>query len=105
VEEGKVIAELKKQGVYNNTLIIFTTDNGVSAVPCCTRICVCACATIVLPYQGVDRHVISLFIIPSLSYFPAYYARTIFESIPYHATLYIVTQLSSLRFTNYRYMQ
>jgi hypothetical protein len=64
---GKVIKELKKQGVYNNTLIIFTTDNGVSAVPCCTRVCVCACATIALPYQGVDRHVISLFIIPSLS--------------------------------------
>jgi hypothetical protein len=27
---GQVIAELKKQGVYDNTLIIFTTDNGVS---------------------------------------------------------------------------
>ncbi len=25
---GKIIAELKKQGVYENTLIIFTTDNG-----------------------------------------------------------------------------
>ena len=25
---GKVIAELKRQGVYENTLIIFTTDNG-----------------------------------------------------------------------------
>ena len=25
---GKIIAELKKQGVYDNTLVIFTTDNG-----------------------------------------------------------------------------
>ncbi len=25
---GKIIAELKKQGVYENTLVIFTTDNG-----------------------------------------------------------------------------
>ena len=25
---GKVIAELKRQGIYDNTLIIFTTDNG-----------------------------------------------------------------------------
>jgi hypothetical protein len=33
---GKVIAELKKQGVYDNTLIIFTSDNGVSSVPFCT---------------------------------------------------------------------
>jgi arylsulfatase A-like enzyme len=29
---GEVIKELKKQGVYDNTLIIFTTDNGVSTV-------------------------------------------------------------------------
>jgi hypothetical protein len=28
---GEVIKELKAQGVYNNTLIIFTTDNGVSS--------------------------------------------------------------------------
>jgi arylsulfatase A-like enzyme len=25
---GKVIAELKRQGIYDNTLVIFTTDNG-----------------------------------------------------------------------------
>ena len=25
---GRIIEELKKQGVYNNTLVIFTTDNG-----------------------------------------------------------------------------
>jgi hypothetical protein len=35
---GEVIKELKEQGVYNNTLIVFTTDNGVS-IPSGGRVC------------------------------------------------------------------
>jgi hypothetical protein len=47
---GEIIKELKDQGVYDNTLIIFTTDNGVSTdafgtrVCACVHVCVCVCA-------------------------------------------------------------
>jgi hypothetical protein len=47
---GKVIAELKKQGVYDNTLIIFTTDNGVSTMHVCGRMCLLR--RITFPYQA-----------------------------------------------------
>ena len=29
---GQIIAKLKEQGVYEDTLILFTTDNGVRVV-------------------------------------------------------------------------
>jgi arylsulfatase len=88
---GQVIKELKKQGVYNNTLIIFTTDNGVSVVPCCTCVYACVLQSLCHTKDAADGHVISqLITIPLSLYYCILYT---IPSIPYHAMLYIVTQL------------
>jgi hypothetical protein len=57
---GEIIKELKAQGVYDNTLIIFTTDNGVSTATI-------ARSAVPIPRSTTE---ISLFFTLSLSFFP-----------------------------------